>query len=43
MDGYFAYSSLIQVDADTVCLSFEANHYKDIRLVLIPVKKLLNE
>ena len=43
VDGYFAYSSLIQVDADTVCLFYEANHYKDIRRMLIPVKKLLNE
>jgi len=43
VDGYFAYSSIIQVNPDTVCLFYEANHYKDIRRMLIPVKKLLNE
>jgi sialidase-1 len=43
VDGYFAYSSLIQVDQDTVCLFYEANHYKDIRHMLIPLKKLLDE
>lgn len=43
VDGFFAYSSLVQVDQDTVCLFYEANHYKDIRQMLIPVKQLLNE
>ncbi|HEC42967.1 MAG TPA: exo-alpha-sialidase [Bacteroides sp.] len=43
VDGYFAYSSLIQVDAETVCLFYEANHYKDIRSMLIPISKLLSE
>ena len=41
--GYFAYSALIQVDAETVCLFYEANHYKDIRSMLIPISKLLIE
>ncbi len=43
VDGYFAYSSLIQVDAETVCLFYEANHYQDIRYLLIPVSKLITE
>ena len=43
VDGYFAYSALIQVDAKTVCLFYEANHYKDVRSMLIPISKLLSE
>ncbi len=43
VDGYFAYSALIQVDAETICLFYEANHYKDIRSILIPISKLLTE
>jgi len=43
MEGYFAYSALIQVDPEMVCLFYEANHYKDIRIMLIPIKKLLQD
>lgn len=43
VDGYFAYSSLIQVDAETVCLFYEANHYKDIRYMLIPISTLITD
>ncbi len=43
VEGYFAYSALIQADAETVCLFYEANHYKDIRSMLIPISKLLSE
>jgi Neuraminidase (sialidase) len=43
VEGYFAYSALIQVDAETVCLFYEANHYKDIRYMLVPISKLLTE
>lgn len=43
VDDYFAYSALIQVDARTVCLFYEANHYKDVRSILIPISKLLSE
>jgi sialidase-1 len=40
--GFFAYSSLIQVGPDTICLFYESNHYKDICLILVPVKKLID-
>jgi len=43
VDGYFAYSALIQSDIRNVCLFYEANHYKDIRLMIIPVSKLLSQ
>ena len=43
VDGYFAYSSLIQVDDETVCLFYEANHYKDIRCMRIPISTLITE
>jgi sialidase-1 len=42
-EGYFAYSALIQVDSENVCLFYEANHYKDIRYILIPLSRLLSE
>jgi sialidase-1 len=41
--GYFAYSALIQIDAQTVGLFYEANHYKDIRFVTLSVDWLRDE
>jgi sialidase-1 len=43
VDGFFAYSALIQTDAKNIILFYEANHYKDIRSMVIPVSKLLSE
>ena len=43
VNGYFAYSALIQADGETICLFYESNHYKDIRLMRIPVSNLLAE
>ena len=34
--GFFAYSALIQLDAETVGLFNESNHYKDICMVVLP-------
>ena len=34
VSGFFGYSALIQLDAKTIGLFYEANHYKDIRFVL---------
>ena len=39
--GSFAYSALVQLDADTVGLFYETNHYKDINFVTLPLKDLL--
>lgn len=39
--GYFAYSALIQLDTDSVGLFYEANHYKDIHLLTLPLQTLL--
>jgi len=39
--GSFAYSALVQLDAETVALFYETNHYKDIALVTLPVEGLL--
>jgi hypothetical protein len=38
VQGFFGYSALIQLDAETIELFYEANHYKDVRLVALPVK-----
>ncbi len=39
--GFFAYSSLVQVDRGTVALFYETNHYRDIRVMRLPVKRLV--
>ncbi len=39
--GFFAYTALIQLDADTVGLFYETNHYKDIRFTTLAVDTLL--
>jgi sialidase-1 len=39
--GNFAYSALIQLDADTIGLLYETNHYRDIRFVALSVEELL--
>jgi len=41
--GFFAYSALIQVDGETVCLFYESNDYQDIRLMRIPISNLISE
>jgi len=41
--GSFAYSSLVQIDTDTVALFYETNHYRDINVMLLPVDKLLED
>lgn len=38
--GFFAYSALIQLDAETVGLFYEANRYKDVRFVALPLGQL---
>lgn len=43
MEGYFAYSALIQSDPDHILLFFESNHYEDIEVMKIPVNKLFSE
>lgn len=43
VDGYFAYSALIQANPETVLLFYESNHYKDIRVIRIPVSRLIKE
>ena len=40
--GNFAYSALVQVDADTVGLLYETNHHRDINFVAFPRKGLLD-
>jgi sialidase-1 len=35
--GNFAYSALIQLDADTVGLFYETNHHRDIRFIRLKV------
>lgn len=39
--GFFAYSALIQIDKNTVGLFYEDNHYRDIKLMRLPIKTLL--
>lgn len=39
--GNFAYSALIQLDADTVGLFYETNHSRDIRFVTLSVDEIL--
>lgn len=36
VEGFFGYSALIQLDAATIGLFHEANHYKDIRFIALP-------
>lgn len=36
VQGFFAYSALIQLNADTIGLFYESNHYKDINFVALP-------
>ena len=43
VEGFFAYSALIQLDAETIGLFFEANHYKDIRFVGLPVEQVVSQ
>ena len=38
--GFFAYSALIQIAPDTVGLFYEAEHYKDINFVALPLADL---
>jgi len=39
--GNFAYSALIQLEADKIGLFYETNHYRDIRFVTLSVDELL--
>lgn len=41
--GNFAYSALIQIDADTIGLFYETNHYRDIRFVTLSIDELLSQ
>jgi len=41
VNGFFAYSALIQVNPDTVILFYESNHYRDIKYRRIPISELL--
>ena len=43
VEGFFGYSALIQLDAETIGLFYEANHYKDVRFVTLPVKRFAPE
>lgn len=36
VEGFFAYSALIQLNADTIGLFYESNHYRDINFVALP-------
>ena len=38
--GFFGYSALVQIDNKTVGLFYEDNHYRDIRLIRLPIKSL---
>lgn len=40
--GAFAYSALVQLDAETVGLFHEGNHYQDIYFVALPLAELLS-
>jgi sialidase-1 len=40
VEGHFAYSALIQVDAHAVGLIFETEHYEDIRFITLPIALL---
>ena len=39
--GNFAYSALIQLDAETVGLAYETNHYRDIHFSVLQIADLL--
>jgi sialidase-1 len=38
--GFFAYSCLIQIDSKSVGLFYEANHYRDICFIRLPIDRL---
>jgi len=40
VEGFFAYSALIPLDAETIGLFYEANHYKDVCFVALPVDRI---
>lgn len=40
VEGFFAYSALIQLDPDTIGMFYESNHYRDINFVALPWNRI---